>query len=917
MKMEETGEEIEKPFYVDRAKTGRAGCKKCKKKIDQGELRFAKIGHNPFGAGTMKMWHHIPCIFEVFAKQRATTKKIESPDDIGGWFDISEDDRQEIMSHFSPELKQVFSKNQPAQTPKKNQETEKISSDLAPNDNEKDMSFRAFRKVCSDVAEAASYLVKTNIVKEFLTHGSDGSSFKGDVELWCRLLLPGVVKRNYNLQSKQLIKIFSRILDAKQEEMLEDLEKGDVAETIATFFQDSQSHQPSSKSKLSMREVDNFLESLSGMTKEDEQTFHFTKIIKKCTANDLKMIIRLIKHDLRINCGAKHILEALHPDAYKAFQASRDIKAVVKNALKAKSKAPTEVKEKNVGMNVNLKLMTPVLPMLAQACTSVDMAMKKCPNGMFSEVKYDGERVQLHKEGNNFKYFSRSLKPVLPHKVNHFKDYIPQAFPHGQDLILDAEILMVDNSGKPLPFGTLGIHKKSEFKDANVCLFVFDCIYYNGDSLMNTPIKERKRILKKNMVEIKNHIMFSETEEIHKSEDLEAMMTKVFRLGLEGLVLKPLESTYEPGKRHWLKMKKDYLYEGAMADSADLVVLGAWFGTGNKGGIMSIFLMGCYDESTKTWRTVTKVHSGHDDSTLERLQKELDVIKISKDVSKVPSWLKCTKTMVPDFVAKDPRKMPVWEVTGAEFTQNQVHTAEGISIRFPRVTRIRDDKDWATATTLSELKELFKASKDTATFTLKGTAEDENGVKSKSASVKSDSPSSKTSKSSSSESSSPPKKGKSKGDDISSSASKRSKPASTDSPAPKKPKLRVEEDTEETDTDEDVSPEASASDEVIANPLPDVFDGCVIQMPKRYKDTEFLRRYLIAYGAVLYDPTKNNTIENAKNKVTHVIHVKGKSALTKEDYWADNVRHVQVNWIWDSIKLLERQKEKNYAVICS
>lgn len=44
--------------------------------------------------------------------------------------------------------------------------------------------------------------------------------------------------------------------------------------------------------------------------------------------------------------------------------------------------------------------------------------MKKCPNGMYSEIKYDGERVQVHKNGDSFSYFSRSLKPVLPHKVS-------------------------------------------------------------------------------------------------------------------------------------------------------------------------------------------------------------------------------------------------------------------------------------------------------------------------------------------------------------------------------------------------------------------------------------------------------------------------------------------------------------------
>jgi len=70
--------------------------------------------------------------------------------------------------------------------------------------------------------------------------------------------------------------------------------------------------------------------------------------------------------------------------------------------------------------------------------------------------------------------------------------------------------------------------------------------------------------------------------------------------------------------------------------------------------------------------TVTKVHGGHDDQTLERLQTELEMVKISKDASKVPKWLHCNKTMVPDFVSKDPKTSQIWEITGAEFTQNQV-----------------------------------------------------------------------------------------------------------------------------------------------------------------------------------------------------------------------------------------------------
>lgn len=95
---------------------------------------------------------------------------------------------------------------------------------------------------------------------------------------------------------------------------------------------------------------------------------------------------------------------------------------------------------------------------------------------------------------------------------------------------------------------------------------------------------------------------------------------KVLEMGLEGLVLKNINGIYEPGKRHWLKVKKDYLCDGKMADSADLVVIGGWYGTGKKGGMLSIFLMGCYDHGTKRWKTVTKVHSGLDDATLNGVQ---------------------------------------------------------------------------------------------------------------------------------------------------------------------------------------------------------------------------------------------------------------------------------------------------------
>ncbi|CAH1967261.1 unnamed protein product [Acanthoscelides obtectus] len=684
---DEEQQEDQKPFAVEVAKNGRAACKKCKEKCNTGAVRIAKLMFNPFGgAGKMKAWHHVDCLFEAFLKQRQTTKRIESPDDIDGWDTISKEDQKHILQKID-ETDEAFIKKHGGSTvkksPKKQPNTSPSSSKASnttrnmvekseekikdepdksekPTEPNKDDLFKEFRRLVADITNVSSYLEKTECVKDMFTKGTNGKQFKGTIGLWCRLLLPGFVKRVYNLKNKQLVKLFSRIFGADQDEMVEDLEKGDIGETIQTFYEGSAKVKPAKKSDLTIREVDEFLERLTLLTKEDDQIDHFKSILPKCTSNDLKAIIRLIKGDLRMGAGAKHILDGVHPDAYEAYQASRNLDAVMEKCLKNDGKT----RSKNV--KADITLMTPVLPMLAEACKSVEYAFKKCPAGMYSEVKYDGERVQVHKKGSDFKYFTRNLKPVLPHKINHFEEYIPKAFPHGKDLILDSEILLINtNTGEPLPFGTLGVHKKSEFKDACVCLFVFDCIYYNGESLIHKTIKERKKILSENMTEITNHIVFSEMEEIHDPKDLAKMIAKVLQMGLEGLVLKGLNTTYEPGKRHWLKIKKDYLFGGAMADSADLIVLGAWYGTGKKGGMMSIFLMGCYDPHTKKFRTVTKVHTGHDDQTLAKLQDELNMVKISQDASKVPSWLKCTKTMIPDLVAKDPKKQPVWEITGS------------------------------------------------------------------------------------------------------------------------------------------------------------------------------------------------------------------------------------------------------------
>ncbi|AST09363.1 ATP-dependent DNA ligase [Murmansk poxvirus] len=544
-------------------------------------------------------------------------------------------------------------------------------------------TFRDFRKLCCSVYHTDSYKEKSELIKKFISDRND------DIYLIIKLLLPGLDDRIYNMNDKQIIKLYSIIFDQQHDEMLNDFKAyGYIGDTIKTFFTRNTNIKPLKNSILTLKDVDNFLTDLSFETKESRQLKLLSYITGLSTSNDLKCIVMLISKDLKIKAGPRYVLNAISDTAYDVFRKTNNLQHVIEN---------TEQLDK-----ISISVMTPINPMLAESCTSVEKAFKKFPDGMFAEVKYDGERVQVHKHENQFSFFSRNMKPVLKHKVDYLREYLPKAFKNASSLILDSEIVLVDENNKPLPFGSLGIHKKNEYANSSMCLFVFDCLYFDGFDMTDIPLFERRSLLQEIMVEIPNRIMFSELKIVKEIEELSEVLNDALERKLEGLIIKNVSGHYEPGKRRWLKIKKDYLKDGSLADSVDLVVLGAYYGKGSKGGIMAVFLMGCYDDDIGKWKTVTKC-SGHDDETLKELQTQLKMIKIGKDHNKIPDWLIINKIHYPDFIVVDPKESPVWEIIGSEFTSSKSHTAAGISIRFPRFSRERSDKDWKTSTHLKEL----------------------------------------------------------------------------------------------------------------------------------------------------------------------------------------------------------------------
>lgn len=216
------------------------------------------------------------------------------------------------------------------------------------------------------------------------------------------------------------------------------------------------------------------------------------------------------------------------------------------------------------------------------------------------EYKYDGLRGQIHYNEGKCQIFSRNLETMTDTYPDIVEFVLTSTSPDVKNFIIDSEIVAIHpETQKILPFQTLSTRsRKNVDKNAieiQVCLYVFDIIYLNDQSLLKTPFVERRKFLSSHLKEVDNklklaqHLDTDNFEEIQEflSQSVKGKITSLANLsncvqvGCEGLMVKTLDvnSTYEPSKRSfkWLKLKKDYLDDG-LGDSFDLVPIGALFG---------------------------------------------------------------------------------------------------------------------------------------------------------------------------------------------------------------------------------------------------------------------------------------------------------------------------------------------------
>ncbi|HEX6965264.1 MAG TPA: ATP-dependent DNA ligase [Gemmatimonadaceae bacterium] len=457
---------------------------------------------------------------------------------------------------------------------------------------------------------------------------------------------------------------------------------------------------------------------VSGVGSMERKRSLLAELLRRATAVEAKYLVRIAQGKLRLGVGDQTIVVAAalaalgdahdKPVLEHAYNVRSDLGGVVRLAFTDGRKALDGIVP---------AIGTPVRPALAQRLPSADAIIERFGT-VQAEPKYDGFRLQLHRNGDQVWAFSRRLENVtgmFPELTDGLRRQLGAT-----RAIIEGEAVVYDpHTGRFLPFQvTMTRKRKTEIderaKRYPLRLFAFDLLYAGRCNYIPRPQCERSAKLRELLhVAPDDPIAATEMLVTDSAEELTSYFDTMLQRGLEGVVAKRRDAPYQAGARgyDWVKLKR--AYQSKLRDTVDLVLVGYLRGRGKRAalGIGSV-LAAVYDPAHDRFRTVAKIGSGLSDADWRALRAKLD----SQATSTVPR--RVDSLITPD-VWTEP--MYVVEVLADEITRSPFHTCgksddePGYALRFPRIIDgIRTDKAPTDATTEREILDLFRMQRSAA-----------------------------------------------------------------------------------------------------------------------------------------------------------------------------------------------------------
>jgi DNA ligase-1 len=457
---------------------------------------------------------------------------------------------------------------------------------------------------------------------------------------------------------------------------------------------------------------------LEGARSQDMKIKYISSLLNDASPLEASFILKILLGTLRLGIAENTVMDAL-AIAFSGNKENRKILEYAYNVSSDLGKVAETIAIKGIKEieKFEIILFNPIRPMLADRVKSEDEAIEKMGDNFAAEYKLDGERVQIHIEGEKVELFSRSLEKIS----NYYPDIIeniPKTI-QADNVILEAEAVAInENTGEFLPFQEL-MHRRRKYKiEKAVTLYpitvnFFDVLYYNGKSCLELDYKNRRERLEK-IVKEDNFAKYIPMTIVKNKNEIEDFFENSINAGSEGLMLKMLDKPYKAGSRgsHWLKLKREYQNE--LGDSLDLVVIGGFFGKGRRTGSYGTLLLATYDEDYDTFTSICKVGTGFSDENLDQLYQILHPKVTIKKNPRINSEMEADVWFEPELVI---------EVVASEITLSPIHKAAkdkirkgaGLALRFPKFTgKIRMEKTSEDASTNEEVITLYKGQKKVA-----------------------------------------------------------------------------------------------------------------------------------------------------------------------------------------------------------